>query len=110
MAHYKSLSVGIIVSQQHHCTEGLLLDVDNRVDSLLSKLCVKCNSELCLKNLNELASIGLVEMDEDCFLLKPAGFHHTLSLYAMIVDRVVKAKIHYPISNYQVCNKLVTYL
>jgi len=30
-------------------------------------------SELCLKNLNQLASIGLVDMDEDCFLLRPTG-------------------------------------
>jgi len=43
------------------------------VGSLLTKLCVECDSELCLKNLNQLASIGLVEMDEDCYLLKPAG-------------------------------------
>jgi len=38
-------------------------------------------SELCLKNLNQLASIGLVEMDEDCFLLKPTGYYYIMSAF-----------------------------
>ena len=29
--------------------------------------------ELCLDNLSALAGLQLIEMDEDCFVLKPTG-------------------------------------
>jgi len=44
-----------------------------------------CYADLCLKNLNQLASIGLVEMDEDCYLLKPTGLHGHLHYRRLVV-------------------------
>ena len=58
-----------------------LNDIDSRVDVLLSRYYDKFDSELCLKNLNQLASIDLIEMDEDCFLLRPTGYNCTALSY-----------------------------
>ena len=59
-----------------------------------------CDSELCLKNLNQLASISLVEMDEDCFLLKPAGFVHVLRTISPVSGFVIFGFILCGLSNY----------
>ena len=48
--------------------------------------------ELCLKNLNQLASIGLVDMDEDCFVLKPTGSHKRSITIIIIVVVIIFAQ------------------
>lgn len=55
-------------------------------------ICIFYTTELCLENLNDLSSVGLIEMDED-INFKPTGKKNYKVVYYLL-NFVVHLRIH----------------